>query len=164
MIVNKFINSDNNIHLSSTLQDIIGKVYQKDLNEIELGKHDIEGYKSNEAFFVVMEYKTAPQSPVGPEFHQQYLDVQFITKGEEKCGWAIMSDAERQSFADKYNYDSERDICFIDEKALSLRYFNMLPDEYYIFSPNTLHMPNLSVDEPCEVRKVVIKINICLLE
>lgn len=164
MIVNKFTNSDNNIHLNAILKHIIDKVQQQDLYNIVLGRHTIEGFSADDAFFVVMEYQTTPTSEHGPEFHQEYIDIQFIMSGSERCGWGIITDEERAVLATKYHYDRERDICFISDNNISLSYFNLNTDEYYIFTPNTLHMPNLSVDTPTQVRKVVIKIKLHLLE
>jgi biofilm protein TabA len=163
MIVSKFSNSDNNANLPAAALDIINEVANQDLEHIELGKYPIKEMPLEDAHFVVMEYETEAESQFGPEFHRVYTDVQFLIKGEEKCGWAIASDAQLSEFAEKFSYNPVRDICFINPNDFEMNFFKMQLGEFYVFTPNTLHMPNLNVQSTSKVRKVVIKIKTTLI-
>ncbi len=158
MIVSKFGNSDNPSNLSATALSIITSVASLDLENIELGKYPVEGFEMDDVHFMVLEYKTDAVTQFGPEFHKIYTDVQFLIKGEEKCGWALASDQELAMYTEQYTYSRERDICFIKESDAEMNFFKMQPGEFYVFTPNTLHMPNLDFAGTSDVRKVVIKI------
>lgn len=163
MIINNFSNKDNDEHLSTVGRKIINAVYELDLLNIEPGKYPVEGFNFDDVFFMVMDYNTEPSSQFGAEFHQVFTDIQFIVKGEERFGWAVISDNKRMELVEKYAYDANRDICFIDESEVDLQFLDMKMGEYYAFMPNTLHMPNLNVHGTSKVRKVVIKIKTNLL-
>jgi biofilm protein TabA len=163
MIISKFGSTNNNVVLTPTLKTIIDKVSTVELDSIALGKYPVDGFELDEVFFVVMEYDTAKTSAVGPEFHQTYTDVQFLVKGEEQFGWATVSDEQLALLNLDFSYSAERDICFTSVDAVDLRYMEMRLGEFYIFTPHTLHMPNLSINDATRVRKVVIKIKTSLL-
>lgn len=163
MIVSKFGNSDNSANLSTRALSIIHSVASLDLDNLALGKYPVEGFSMEDAHFMVLEYATDPVSQFGIEFHKVYTDVQFLLKGEEKCGWALASDQQLDAYVEQYNYIAERDICFIKETDVELNYFTMRSGEFYVFTPNTLHMPNLDANRTSQVRKVVIKINTDLM-
>jgi YhcH/YjgK/YiaL family protein len=163
MIVSRFDNTDNTTTLSAFALDIIHYVASQSLETIELGKYPVREMELEDAHFIVMEYETQEKSLSGPEFHRFYSDVQFLLIGEEKCGWAILSDEQLEQYAKHYNYNPMRDICFVEPTPIHLNYFNMQLGEFYVFPPNTLHMPSLNVESSSTVRKVVIKIKTSLL-
>jgi YhcH/YjgK/YiaL family protein len=163
MIISKFGATNNDVVLTPILKTIIDQVSSVDLDTIALGKYPVDGFDLDDVFFVVMEYDTAETSTVGPEFHKVYTDVQFLVKGEEQFGWATVSDEQLALLNLDFNYSAERDICFISTDAVDLRYMEMRLGEFYIFTPHTLHMPNLSIRTTVTVRKVVIKIKTALI-
>lgn len=163
MIVNQFNNSDNLAHVSPFILKILESVTARDLDTMAADQYAIDELSPSDGYFVVMDYQTCAESSLGPEFHQHYTDIQFILHGEEKCSWAILSDAQKVELLNRYDYNSERDICFIDQAEVPLNDLIMRPGEFYILPPNTLHMPNLSVHSAAKVRKVVIKIKTSLL-
>ncbi|MDW6003023.1 YhcH/YjgK/YiaL family protein [Vibrio mangrovi] len=136
----------------------IDYVRSQDLTGIEPGRYSIPDIAEEDAFFVVMEYQTTAESPVGPEFHHKYCDIQFIVQGEERFGWAELSDEQHRQLSLDYHYDDRRDICFFDPQLVEMSYQTMTHDQFYLFAPRTAHMPNLSVAEVSQVRKVVIKL------
>ncbi len=163
MIVNQFNNSDNLAHVSPFILNILESVTARDLASIPADQYSLDDLPLSDAYFVVMDYQTCAESSFGPEFHQLYTDVQFILSGEERCGWAILSDPQKVELLERYDYNAERDICFIDQAEVPLNDLIMRPGEFYILPPNTLHMPNLNVHSAAKVRKVVIKIKTALL-
>lgn len=158
MWIGKFSAQDYKSLLPTKFVKAIEFVANQDLESIELGKHQIAGLDIEDAFFVVMEYQTSQKSSVGPECHNNYCDVQFIVSGEEKFGWAELTDSTKESLLKQFDYETERDICFIAEDTVPLSYIEMKQGEFYLFSPLTVHLPNLTVTEDQLVRKVVIKI------
>ncbi len=163
MIVSKFANSDNGANLSDILLDTINYVTNQDLDNLEPGRYPVKELDIDDVYFLVLDYETDAETQSGPEFHKTYTDVQFLIRGEEKCGWAIATDQQIKDFSVKYDYSAERDICFIRENDIEMNYLKMQPDEFYIFTPNTIHMPNLDVEATSKVRKIVIKIKTELL-
>ncbi|SHO55322.1 YhcH/YjgK/YiaL family protein [Vibrio quintilis] len=158
MFISDFNSSDYQSLLPEPFVTAINYVKAQDLVNMDLGKYTIPGFAEEDAFFVVMEYDTNVESPVGPEFHKTYCDVQLIVEGEERFGWAEVTDEQYEQLAKEFSYDSEKDICFTPVNAVDMSYQNMRFDEFYLFSPKTVHMPGLAVSSPGLVRKIVIKI------
>jgi YhcH/YjgK/YiaL family protein len=158
MFISDFNSSDYQSLLPAQFVAAINYVKTQDLVHMEPGKYTIPGLAEEDAFFMVTEYNTNVESPVGPEFHKTYCDVQFIVKGEERFGWAEVTDEQYEQLVKEFSYDSEKDICFTPVDAVDLTYQVMKYDEFYLFSPKTVHMPGLAVASPGLVRKIVIKI------
>ncbi len=163
MLVSKFDSSENSLLFSPKVVAMLEQLKALNLANLELGKYSFEGIDEDDAFFIVMEYQTAKQSSVGPEFHRKYTDIQLLVSGEEQFGWVRVSDSELADLDSKYQYDAERDICFIKEQELPLEINQMKPGHFYLFTPQTIHMPNLAIGEPSAVRKVVVKLKTELL-
>lgn len=163
MLVSKFDSSENGVLFSPKVVAMLEQLKATNLANLELGKYEFEGISGDDAFFIVMEYDTAAQSKVGPEFHRTYTDIQLLVSGEEQFGWVRVSDAQLEALDSQYDYDAERDICFIKHEEFELEYNQMKLGQFYIFTPQTIHMPNLALKAPSKVRKVVVKLKTELL-
>jgi len=165
MIISKFGCSDNQALFSSLVNDIFDYVTRLDLMNLSPGKYEIKHIEASEAFFLIQEYNTMKESQFGAEFHQTYTDVQFLLYGEEKFGWAIASDDEHLSLLQSRNFDYEKDIGFLgkDSQLIELNDGIMKPGAFYVFTPRTIHMPSLALNESMKVKKVVVKIETSLL-
>jgi YhcH/YjgK/YiaL family protein len=115
---------------------------------MEKGKYEIDGQR---LFAIVNEYDTVAAAGEQMEAHKKYIDVQYIVHGEELIGHDLL-----RGQAPSKEYDAEADYMLFGEKP---GFFSKLQEGYFaIFFPSDLHMPNLMVETPARVKKVVIKI------
>lgn len=108
----------------------------------------------------VQRYQTRPIEDCRPESHKKFVDVQFVTEGEEVMGWCPLSPDLKISAP----YDEKADVAF---------YENLLPESsvmlaarnYAVLFPLDVHRPCGSLDEdnPEQVTKVVVKVPVKLV-
>lgn len=130
----------------------LGLEYLKntDFSTIENGKYEILG---NKVFAIVQDYTSKILAEGKFEAHKKYTDIQYIIKGEEQIG---ISDIE--NFTQATEYDSEKDIVFLNPKlGVSPEFIHLKEKEFAIFTPNDAHMPSIAFGAPSYVRKVVVK-------
>jgi len=102
---------------------------------------------------IVSEYTTKQVNPKGYEAHRKYADIQFLLDGKEvlKCCPLPLLDPTTE-------YDEAADCRFYGEKAgegIDLR----LGGGYFaVVFPEDAHIPQLAVEEPEAVKKVVMKV------
>lgn len=103
---------------------------------------------------IVSEYETKVKNEVGYEAHRKNIDIQYLLKGEERVACLPL-----EKLKETVPYSEEKDAAFF---TASIQPIEMtLGDGYFaIFFPQDGHMPQLSVDEPKMVKKVVVKIEI----
>lgn len=101
---------------------------------------------------IVTEYETKTANENGFEAHKRYLDIQCTLKGIEKvCCHPI------EKLEETTPYSEENDAALY---AANVQSQEMVIGEGYfaIFYPQDGHMPQLCVEEPMQVKKVVVKI------
>lgn len=105
---------------------------------------------------IVSEYETEKVNEYGYEAHKKYLDIQCVLKGQERVACLPI---ERLKVTKPYS--EEIDAAFYAE-TIDLQPFNisLLPGYFAIFFPQDGHMPQLCVDKPQLVKKVVVKVEI----
>lgn len=119
-----------------------------DFNTVEKGKYELDGAN---LFAIVNEYDTVDPSTEQMESHKRYIDIQYIVSGVERIGHDLLLQ-QTPSQA----YDTEKDFMLWGEQPA---FFSVLKQGWFaIFFPNDLHMPNIKIDTPAFVKKVVIKI------
>lgn len=123
---------------------------QTGLSTLEKGKYEIDG---KDIFAIVNEYDTVDPSGEQMESHKKYIDVQYIIKGKEQIGHAIL-----QGQTPSKAYDEDADYMLFGEKPSFFSLFE--EDMFAIFFPSDLHMPNLQAGKSGQVKKVVIKISV----
>lgn len=134
-----------------------GLKYVRDTNfdELENGIHEIEEGK---IYANIQEYDTKPLEEGKYEAHRQYVDIQFMIRGEEKMGTGNID-----VFDDATQYDEEKDVVFLNlkpEKDDQVRLLHVREREFAVFYPQDAHMPCIAVDSPAPVRKVIVKIKL----
>lgn len=85
------------------------------------------------------------------EAHRRYIDVQYIISGVEKIGVC-----DYKTCSEEIPYDEENDIEFL--KSNSDNYVFMEQNDFLILYPSDAHKPSISINEPIQVRKLVIKV------
>lgn len=103
---------------------------------------------------IVSEYKTMEVNEYGFEAHKKFIDIQFLLKGSEKiCCLPI------EQLKETKTYSEENDAAFYASNTNPIEM--TLGNGYFaIFYPQDGHMPQLCVNEPVDVKKVVIKVRI----
>lgn len=119
------------------------------LAEGEKKRIAIEG---DRVFAIFQEYATKPASEAVAEGHRAYIDVQYIHEGEERIGYADLSEMEGTA-----EYAEESDIFFTKTHRLSL--VSLSAGEGAIFTPDDLHAPCLASEGGSgRVKKIVFKV------
>jgi YhcH/YjgK/YiaL family protein len=142
------------------IQNILQYLDSIDLNELELGRHDIPSFDKKSAWLMVLEYEKQPVTAFNPEVHKYYSDLQIVLKGSEIMGWSI--DTGEHKNAEEYN--KIRDLQFYQREGIKLNYIAAEPGNFYLFTPNTVHVTNIQDGNKSPVRKLVVKIHNDLLE
>lgn len=105
---------------------------------------------------IVSEYKTKTVNEYGYEAHKRFIDIQCVLKGEEKVSCLPI-----ERLKETKPYSEEMDAAFYtDDINLQSSCLSLLPGYFAIFFPQDGHMPQLCVDEPQLVKKVVVKVEI----
>lgn len=115
----------------------------------ETGHYAIDG---DEVYAIVQRYETAPAQQLRWEAHREYIDVQCVFAGEESIGYAPAKNGVAPTA-----YSAEKDCYFLGDAKDSV----MIPLEagqFAIFMPEEIHKPHCVLHQPCDIRKVVVKI------
>jgi YhcH/YjgK/YiaL family protein len=149
MIIDKLSNS----HLYSGLGERINKAFfylkETDFSKMELGKYEIDG---ENIFALVNEYSTKDETEGKLEAHKKYIDVQFVARGSELMGYALLGN---QKVIAEYN--EQNDITFFSgDKS----FIQVDEGMFAIFFPTDVHLPGIKVNEKSFVKKIVIKVKV----
>ena len=121
---------------------------QTDFSKVEKGKYELDG---TNLFAIVNEYDTVSPDSEQMESHKKYIDIQYIVTGAERIGHDFL-----QNQAPSKAYDAEKDFMLWGEKP---SFFSTIKAGMFaIFYPHDLHLPNIMIDKPSYVKKVVIKV------
>lgn len=125
---------------------------RSDLDTLKVGKHEIPG---TEAFVNVIDYTTRLEGDF--EYHRQYIDVQYIVSGGEKCIVSPLTDLT----VNVEDYKESDDYGMMNGPAEGARIQEIVLDQGMvgIYFPFDAHKPNMAVGEtPEKSRKIVVKI------
>ena len=120
---------------------------ERDLDALEPGRHDILG---DECYALVEDYLTTPRDGRRWEAHRNHIDIQCVVTGRELLGCADLA------AMDSAEYDPARDLEFLDGPDGNFTVIEA--GTFAILHPTSAHMPGIAVDEPEQVRKVVVKV------
>ena len=126
-----------------------GFLRRADLATLATGKYPLAG---EDAYALVQTYTTKPADQAKWETHRRYLDVQFVQSGVERMGYGHVSDFEP---AVPYNEQGDYQHFTGDGSDIVMK-----PGTFAIFSPQDCHRPTVAVDQPTQVRKIVIKVRV----
>ncbi len=120
-------------------------------------KYTIQG---DDIFAMVMSYETQSPETAILESHQQYVDIQAVLVGAERFECAPTEGLEIET-----PYDAKKDVVFYQRNSPRPIQVNIFPGTFILLYPQDAHMPTLMVnDQPEQVKKVVIKIKLELLQ
>ena len=105
---------------------------------------------------IVSEYETKLENENGYEAHRKNIDIQYLLSGEERIACLPI-----ERLKETKAYSDEKDAAFYSADInLQPSYLSLLPEYFAIFFPQDGHMPQLCVDKPMKVKKVVIKVEV----
>ena len=149
MIIDKIKNTSNYYGIGERIFKALKFIQEKDIASMELGTYEIEG---SDIYAIVLKYDTIPMKKGLWEAHKKYIDVQYIIDGIEQIGYANIDDIK----LDK-KYVEEEDYCLYKGEG------NMIvfkTGSFGIFAPQDAHMPGISLKEPQQVKKIVVKVRV----
>ena len=130
----------------------LGLEYLHDLNPgVEVGVHEL----TPRVKAIVSEYTTKHENEYGYEAHRQYIDIQYIISGLEKICFLPI-----EYLKETKGYNKEIDAAFYKEADMKPQELILGNGYFAIFFPQDGHMPQLCVENPEPVKKVVIKVRI----
>lgn len=115
------------------------------------GRYELDG---DNCIALVQSYTTKPVAQATFETHQRYIDIQFIQSGVETMLWAPLS-----SLQVSQPYVPEKDVTLYATPAHAVPAI-VRAGEFTIFFPEDGHAPGIVHGNPCEVRKIVIKVRV----
>ena len=105
--------------------------------------------KTKELYFNFDKYQTKSEGKF--EAHRQYIDIQYIVKGEEKIGITNINKTDCL-----IPYSKEKDIEFLNAKEYD--FITLKEGDFAIFYPHDAHMPCLTNKQEESIEKIVAKI------
>jgi biofilm protein TabA len=118
-----------------------------DLSTLATGRHVIDG---DNVFGLVSEAPSKDYDKTAFESHKNYIDLQFVIRGEENMGKAKLSDV----VLDK-PYNEKNDIMFYTGDG---KIYTVTQNGFLVFFPSDAHRPNITPGGNKVVKKIVIKI------
>ena len=148
MIKDNIKNADTYYQISKNLKDGFEWIRNNNLIDMKDGKYVI----SESLYANVQTYQTKDEAPY--EAHRQYIDIQYMIKGEELSGVVDYADCSTV-----VEYDYEKDIEFLKNNTEE-NFYKIKSGEFFVFFPHDAHKPALRVNESSLVKKVVVKVKI----
>jgi YhcH/YjgK/YiaL family protein len=119
--------------------------------DIAVGTHQI----NPRVKAIVSEYDTKKVNKHGFEAHRHNIDIQYLLRGEERIACMPI---EKLTVTEPYS--EAKDAAFYAAEGVRAQEMTIGDGYFAIFFPQDGHMPQLCVDEPTMVKKVVIKVAI----
>jgi YhcH/YjgK/YiaL family protein len=119
-----------------------------DFSVLEDTRYYIDG---EDLFFFLTSYETQPVNST-PEAHIKYIDIQCLISGKEHMNVGALEDMEEEVLP-----RPEGDIRFYRGPTDTV---TLCPGKFAVLFPGDAHAPNIAVEAPEKVRKVVIKVKV----
>lgn len=121
------------------------------LQELPVGRIDIDG---DTVFALVQSYQSRMEHHEPKfELHRKYVDVQYLVSGAEIMAWAM-----HDAFTQTTDYNQETDVMLGTIPADEWTPVRFPVGRVIVFYPTDAHASGLVVDQPEDVKKVIIKV------
>ena len=127
-----------------------------DVTALAPGNYPIEG---DLIFAKVFDNTSKPATENHPEYHKDYIDVQFFPNGGELMGICPKKAADYEIVG----AIEEEDVWFTGDVE-GEQFLRMDPGDYCILFPNDVHRPGTCDGQPQTYRKCVVKVAMSLLK
>ena len=102
---------------------------------------------------IVSEYETKAENKYGFEANRKNIDIQYLIKGVER-----ISSLPLEYLKESKTYDEEIDAAFYVERGIKPQDLFLGNGYFAILFPQDGHMPQLCVNKPKNVKKIVVKV------
>lgn len=143
------IHPESNENLDILIKNAIEYMKQIDISKVELNK----SFAVNEGFYyVVQKYSTKKECDCVLESHKKYVDIQLMVSGEE-----VMDIVDTARLNEKHKYDYEKDVVVWYPPKRMCR-TSLKAGDCIVLYPENAHRGAISIDESCNVIKIVGKV------
>ncbi len=150
MIYDKINNIETYAAISEDIR--VGLEYLREVRmDIAVGSYQI----NPRVKAIVSEYETKIVNEFGYEAHRDYIDIQYLISGKE-----IINSLPLEYLKEIKPYNKEIDAAFYEEVKVKPQELLLGNGYFAILFPQDGHMPQLSVNMPMKVKKVVIKVKL----
>ena len=151
MIVTDLKYAVDQVILSSDIKKALAFLQETNLQELPVGRIDIDG---DTVFALVQSYQNRMEHH-NPKFelHRKYVDVQYLISGAEIMGWAM-----HDAFTQTTPYNEETDVILGTIPAGVWTPVKFPAGRIIVLYPTDAHASGLAVDQPEDVKKVIIKV------
>ena len=149
MIVTDLEHVEQQVALTPAMQKALAFLRQARSQTLADGRVEIDG---NQVFALVQSYDTKGGEPKF-EAHRKYLDIQFVSSGEEIIGWALIDRMVVDS-----PYDEAKDVCLGRVPPAEVTPVRLSPGQLAVLYPSDAHAPKLAAGAPAPVKKIVVKV------
>ena len=146
MIIDRLVNSDMYNDLTPGLKKAFEFLKTNDLENMEVGRYEVDGDK-----VVALVQEKTTQLEASWESHDHHIDLQFIISGQEKIGYYPVEGMKAIKA-----YDAENDFTSLEE--VDGDYLTLRDDIFMLLYPEDGHQPAMAIDQPMDIKKVVVKI------
>ncbi len=113
------------------------------------GRYELDG---ENVVALVQRYTTRLPEQGKWETHRKYIDLQYLSAGEERMGWQL-----REMLTVTEAYDAKRDVEFYGLPR-AYDWITLRAGLFVVFYPQDAHLPTIQLHGPSQVCKVVFKI------
>ena len=138
-------------YVGEGLQKALAYIAATDFAHIENGEYEIDG---RNVFARVNTYATEPKAERRSEKHNDYIDVQFVARGEEEIWFAPLE----EKYVVTEDLSEENDVLFYADPQ-EANCVKLSEGDFAVFFPWELHRPNCQRDgKASDVQKIVVKV------
>ena len=148
MILDHISNASKYYCLHKLFEKAFDYLCKTNFSKLAEGKYPIEGEK---CFAIVNRYTTKAVSESFAESHKKYIDIQYVFSGGEKFGYGYIKDLENKEYCE----DND-----LQKHYGNLNFMFLSKNHFAILFPDDVHMPGITLENHCEVLKVVVKVAI----
>ena len=149
MIVTDLEHAPQQMALTPALQKALDFLWSVRGQILTDGRVEIEG---EQVYALVQSYETRSGEPKF-EAHRKYLDIQYMSDGEEVIGWAFID-----RMAVDVAYDAVKDVCLGRVPAGEMCSVRLYAGQLAVLYPSDAHAPRIAAGEPVSVKKIVVKV------
>ena len=147
MIIDTLTNAERYFSLHPNFQKAFEFLRTMPLGTLECKRYDILG---DDLYVSIQAPDGKPASAARLEFHDAYIDIQYLISGTETQGFS-----PRETLAKPDPINPAKDCGFAADTPMS--WVNLRPGMFTIFFPGDAHAPNVS---DAGLRKAVVKVRL----
>lgn len=147
MIIDVLENAKNYYGLGERIERALKFLEESDLETLECGIYYID---DENVYASVQQYETKSKEEKRWEAHKNYIDIQYIVKGEEVMGYTNVG-----NLTTTIEYSADKDVLFGTAQG---GFLEAKEGTFMMFMSQDAHMPGVTLNETTTVKKVVMKI------